>query len=132
MLDWPEATQTSPNITSFVTTVFFPRTVRVNGPPACMGRSATFHRRSSPATVSAICPARLTVIFSAESAQPQIGTATSLCKTICSLNRCGRTGSAHSDGAHRPAILSRYTVADLPMYHLHFTLPKALLLIRLV
>ena len=52
MLDWPEATHTSPNHTSSSVIVLRPAIVRVNGPPAGCGGRSTLHRPSAAAVAS--------------------------------------------------------------------------------
>lgn len=52
MLDWLEAIQTSPIKTSFTSITFFPRTVSLKGPPACIAGSDTSQRPSAVAAVS--------------------------------------------------------------------------------
>jgi hypothetical protein len=52
MLDCPEASHTSPTITSLIVSLFFPATVSVCGPPALSLSSLTLHFPSAAAVVT--------------------------------------------------------------------------------
>src|SRR5258706_8120567 len=95
MLDWPDATQTSPTKTSVNVRVLFPTTVRV---PASLLGSTGFkssrHVPSAAAVVVCFWLLKVTVIFSPGDAQPQTGSFDFSCKTMWSPKIAGRRTSA--------------------------------------
>ena len=70
MLDWPEASQTSPTHTSPNRSRFDPSIVSSKGPPAVNAGSAIFQRPVASATVDADCAANATRIDSPAAAVP--------------------------------------------------------------
>src|SRR5262249_3064949 len=76
MFDWPEATQTSPIMTSRKRSAFFPMTLRVQGPLAGLAGSETLQRPRWLATPDAVWPPNSILTVSPGSALPhtRIGT----------------------------------------------------------
>ena len=83
MLDWPEATQTSPITTSESVSLFFPATVISNGPGAESSRfRASIHLPAASALAVAAMPLSDTVTSSPGSPLPQIETFAAFSRTM--------------------------------------------------
>src|SRR5262252_586221 len=86
MLDWPDATQTSPDSTSVKVSVLAPvpalETRSVNGPPAGSAGSATDQRPCASAFAVVLPAARVAVTASPGAAAPPIFTGRSRWTTI--------------------------------------------------
>src|SRR5882724_1112352 len=97
MLDWPDATHTSPTKTSVKAIVLFPITVKV---PASLPGSIWFrltrHVPSAVAVVVCFWFLKVTVIFSPGDAQPQMGSFDFCCKTMWSPKMAGSRTSARA------------------------------------
>ena len=101
MLDWPEATHTSPTSTSASSMVFSPFTTTVWDPPAAIGFSASRQRPSESATADAAFRPIETVTSSPGEAQPQNGRAAPRCRTMRSPSTDGSLTSAVAVAAER-------------------------------
>src|ERR1017187_808374 len=103
MLDWPDPSHTSPIRTSFTTTgtspALLPAIVISNGPPALSLVKRNIHFPLASAVADLVWPLNLIVIFSAGSAEPQIGTSMPLCNTMWSLNSAEGLTSADAFAA---------------------------------
>ncbi len=85
MLDWPDATHTSPAQTSANVSAFFaPRTFNVYGPPAVSAGSVTDQRPFASAFVAAFAAAMVAVTASPGDAAPATRNGRSRCTTMCS------------------------------------------------
>ena len=109
MFDWPEQSHTSPIITSSNSTELEPATLSVNGPPAFMAGSVTFHSPRSLACACAVADASVTVTVSLGCAQPQIARGISCWRTMWLANTFGNRTSALAGG--RPAPLAKRAAA---------------------
>ena len=108
MLDWPEATQTSPTTTSETVSLFLPATVISNGPGAESFRfRASIHLPAASALAVAEMPLSDTVTSSPGSALPQIGTFAAFSRTMWSEMMAGSLMSAHAQLVETAAATAR-------------------------
>ena len=108
ILDWPEATQTSPTTMSETVSLFLPTTVISNGPGAESFRfRASIHLPAASALAVAAMPLSDTVTSSPGSALPQIGTFAALSKTMWSEMMAGSLMSAHPQLVDTTATATR-------------------------
>ena len=95
MFDWPEASQTSPTITSRMVTVFFPVTTSSAGSAEAGTAASVTRQRPLASVVVLTCwPLKETVTCSPASARPQTGRALSRCSTAWSWNSGASVTSA--------------------------------------
>src|SRR5258706_16134056 len=94
MLDWPDATQTSPTSTSLSVTVLVAFTTRENGPPASPGDKYRLQRPRSSVVAVLLSPRNVTATLSPGVALPQTCTGIPRCRTMWSARSAGSVASA--------------------------------------